>query len=123
MKPNSPLLSFILKYPIKEFPWENQALTDEIVEKAAGFDLFIGEKEFLNQGFGFHIVDDFLKKEIWPYYHYCLTDPDIRNKGSIRLFQKCGFNKHKIIPFVDALKNKRELQLFIKEKPVEFTKN
>jgi aminoglycoside 6'-N-acetyltransferase len=109
---------YIQSCPIKEHPWEDQALSDDIVQEAAGVDLFIGEEALLYQGFGQQIIESFLKEHVWPYYRYCLTDPDIQNEASMRLFQKCGFRKHKEIETLDALKRKAVLQLFIKERPI-----
>jgi len=51
---------FRSKYPIgyvqscllKDHPWDNQDLPDEIVNEAAGIDLFIGEEECLGKGLG-----------------------------------------------------------------------
>ncbi len=109
-------MGYIQSYPIKDHPWECQDLSNEIIQEAAGFDLFIGEKEHLGKGLGCQIIDCFLEEHIWSYYRYCLADPDIQNTASMRLFQKCGFIKHKKIASKDALKRNVTLQLFIKER-------
>jgi aminoglycoside 6'-N-acetyltransferase len=109
-------VGYIQQYPVKEHPWDNLDLSDEMIQESVGIDLFIGEKEFLGKGFGCLIVDNFLKKHVWPYYRYCLADPDIRNAVSIRLFKKCGFKEHKQINSKDALKHPVTLQLLIKQK-------
>lgn len=109
-------VGYVQSYPVKDHPWENQDLPDSVTQKAAGLDLFIGESEYLGKGFGPKIINSFLKEHLWPFYQYCLTDPDIRNEASIRVFQKCGFVEHKKIFSQDALWRSVSLQLFIKEK-------
>lgn len=110
-------VGYIQCYSIKEHPWENQELSDEVVQEAAGIDLFIGEEGSLRKGLGSEVVNRFLEKYIWPFYRYCLADPDVRNETSIRLFQKCGFTEYKQILSKDALHRSVFLQLFIKERP------
>lgn len=109
-------IGYIQSYPIKEHPWENQDLPDEVIQEAAGMDLFIGEEEYVGRGLGCEVVNQFLERQIWPSYRYCLADPDIRNEVSVRLFQKCGFIEHKQIGSKDALQRITSLRLFIKEK-------
>ncbi len=108
-------IGYIQLYPIREHPWDNQDLSEEIVQNAAGFDLFIGEEEFLGKGLGCHIIDSFLDEYIWPKYKYCLADPDVRNKSSIRLFENCGFTKHNQIDSTSPIGEKVRLQLFFKK--------
>jgi RimJ/RimL family protein N-acetyltransferase len=108
-------IGYIQSYPIKEHPWENQDLLPEVVEKAAGFDLFIGEENYLNRGFGCKIVDCFLNVYIWPSYRYCFVDPDICNTASINLFKKCGFTSYQQINGKDGLQRQVTLKLFMKE--------
>jgi aminoglycoside 6'-N-acetyltransferase len=107
-------VGYIQSYPIKEHPWENQDLPRDIVQEAAGIDFFIGEQEYLGRGLGCKIILQFLEKHIWPYYRYCLADPDIRNEASVRLLQKSGFVEHKRILAKDALQQNVSLQLFLK---------
>lgn len=109
-------IGYIQNYPVKDYPWENQKISNEIVQEAAGLDLFIGEEDFLSRGLGYQIIGAFLEKHIWPYYRYCLVDPDSRNETSIRLFQKCGFRKKQQISCRDALRRPVTLQLFIKKR-------
>jgi aminoglycoside 6'-N-acetyltransferase len=109
-------IGYVQCYPVNKHPWDNQDLTDEIIQDSAGIDLFIGEKEFIGKGLGCQILDTFLKRHIWPYYRYCLADPDIRNEVSMCLFKKCGFREHQQINCKDALQRPVTLQLFIKER-------
>lgn len=109
-------IGYIQSCPIKDHPWENQDLSEAIIQKAAGFDLFIGEEAYLNQGLGKQIIECFLEEHIWPDYQYCIVDPDIRNEASMRLFQKCGFIEHKQIETQNALKQPVTLQLLIRKR-------
>ena len=109
-------IGYIQSYPVKDHPWENQDISEEIFQAAAGFDLFIGEEAYLNQGLGKQIIECFLKEHIWPNYQYCFVDPDIRNEASLRLFQKCGFIEHKKIDSHDTLKRSVTLKLLMKKR-------
>lgn len=109
-------IGYIQSCPIQDYPWEGQELPDEIAQEAAGFDLFIGEEEYLGKGVGSQIVDSFLTTHIWPRYRYCLVDPDLRNGASIRLFEKCGFRKHKQIRHQNPLGEQVDLLLYLKRR-------
>lgn len=109
-------IGYIQCYPVKKHPWINQDLAEEIVHASAGIDLFIGEEKLVSIGLGCQILDAFLKNHIWPHYRYCLADPDINNKTSVRFFSKCGFKEHQQIKTEDALHRPVTLQIFIKEK-------
>lgn len=113
---NTKPVGYLQCYPVKKHPWDNQNIPDDVVNDSAGLDLFIGEKERTGKGLGCHILNEFLKKYIWPHYRYCLADPDIRNEASIRLFKKCGFREYQLIKSIDALRHPVSLQLFIKER-------
>lgn len=114
-------VGYIQCYPVKEHPWDNQNLDEEIIQNAAGMDLFIGEKKFIARGLGYQILEAFLKNYIWTRYKYCLVDPDIRNERSIRLFKKCGFHKHQQIRSKDALNRLVTLQLYIQQRPQKYS--
>ena len=112
-------IGYIQSYSLKDHPWENQDLSEETIRKAAGFDLFIGEENYLKKGIGKQIIESFLKEHIWPNYQYCFVDPDIQNIASIRLFQKCGFIEHKQIHSQNALKQPVTLKLMMTTKHIK----
>lgn len=109
-------IGYIQSYPLKDHPWEDQDLSEEIIQEAAGFDLFIGEEAYLNKGLGKQIIECFLEEHIWPSYQYCFVDPDIRNEASLNLFQKCGFTLHQQIVSKNALKQPVTLKLLMKKR-------
>ncbi|HAT7072934.1 TPA: GNAT family N-acetyltransferase [Legionella pneumophila] len=58
----------------------------------AAFDVFIGEKNFLNKGIGSKAIDQFLKEYAHSYTHV-FADPDNTNSAAIRAYEKVGFKK------------------------------
>ena len=58
----------------------------------AAFDVFIGEKQFLNKDIGFKAINQFLKASAIPYTHV-FTDPDSANLAAIRAYEKAGFKR------------------------------
>ena len=66
-------IGYIQSYPLKDHPWENQDLSNKIVQQAAGIDLFIGEEECLGKGLGCEIINYFLEKHIWPFFPILLS--------------------------------------------------
>ncbi len=60
-----------------------------------GYDIFIGEEEYVGKGLGSHIMEQFLKEYVDPYYDACFVDPDPANVSAIRAYEKAGFKKVK----------------------------
>lgn len=58
-----------------------------------GIDLFIGEKEFVNKGFGTKVIVEFLKLCVFnnPEIQYACIDPEVANEKAIYVYQKVGF--------------------------------
>lgn len=110
---NQPL-GYIQKYPIKNHPWDNQEIDEEIIVGSSGLDLFIGEASYTQKGLGKRFVERFLESHVWSEYEHCFIDPDVRNNQSIKLFQKLGFVEHKRINTKNKLGNSVELILMMK---------
>ena len=108
-------IGYLQYYKIKDFPWPQQDFEPKIVNEAAGIDLFIGNRNYIGKGLGQKIVDHFLKSLIWPRFQFCIVDPDQRNLSSIKMFEKSGFIKHKIINSTDATGKPVNLMLMIKQ--------
>jgi len=109
-------IGYIQTYKVFDFPWDNQDLPNEIIKNSAGIDLFIGDAAFLGKGYGYKIIEQFLAKNIWPEFNYCIVDPQIDNVPAIRCYEKLGFKQHKIIGTKDALNIDTNLMLMIKHK-------
>lgn len=106
-------IASVQKYKILDYPWPDMGLSDEIIGHTAGIDFFIGPFSFLRKGFGFKIMNEFLKQKIWPFFEYCIVDPDIKNNASRVFFKKLGFKEHKKIKTKDALEKDVELMLML----------
>jgi len=62
-----------------------------------GMDLFIGEKEYLNKGYGTEIIHKFIDKLFAEFSaKKILIDPAVDNKRAIRCYEKVGFEFEKI---------------------------
>lgn len=111
----SKAIGYIQYYPVKDHPWPKQGFSREIAEQAAGLDLFIGEEQFCGRGYGVEIIEEFLKSYLWPHFRYCIVDPDVGNEASIRLFERVGFQVHKVIHTQAPVGRSVDLQLMILE--------
>jgi RimJ/RimL family protein N-acetyltransferase len=58
----------------------------------AAFDVFLGEKLFLNQGIGSRAITQFLNEYATLYTHV-FADPERTNVAAIRSYEKAGFKK------------------------------
>lgn len=56
----------------------------------AAFDVFIGEKNFLNKGIGCKAIDQFLKEYASSYTHV-FANPDSTNSTAIKAYKNAGF--------------------------------
>lgn len=113
---NEQPVGYIQYYPVRDFPWPNQDLPQDVVQQSAGMDLFIGEPQLLHKGHGQQIIRQFLKEKIWRHFNYCVVDPEINNQTAIDCYKKLGFANHKIISSENALQKKVKLQLMILNK-------
>jgi RimJ/RimL family protein N-acetyltransferase len=65
-------------------------LTNEV---AKGIDLFIGETDYINKGYGTRILKLFLQQYIFhqPEVQCACIDPELYNERAIRTYEKVGF--------------------------------
>lgn len=110
-------IGYVQYYRVLDFPWTDQDIDDEIVKSAVGLDMFIGEPSVIFKGVGSKIIESFLEQIIWPDFSYCFVDPDERNKASVRMFEKSGFQFYKNIETEDALKKAVTLTLMKIKRP------
>jgi len=84
-------VGFIQTYLLADHPeWERALGTGPGV---AGVDLFIADEELLYRGLGPRLLRTFLLDIVFtaPTTTACIACPDIRNRASIRAFEKAGF--------------------------------
>ena len=112
---NKPI-GYLQYYKVKDYPWPNQTLSDEVIENAAGMDLFIGEPEMIGHGMGQTIISQCLQTIIWPRFKYCIVDPDIQNHNAIKCYQKLKFKTYQIVETTDAMNRETQLQLMLLQK-------
>lgn len=108
-------IGYLQYYKVKDYPWPNQTLPDDIIENAAGMDLFIGEPEMIGHGLGQAIISQCLQTIIWPKFKYCIVDPDIQNHDAIKCYQKLKFKTYQAIETTDAMNKAVRLQLMLLE--------
>jgi RimJ/RimL family protein N-acetyltransferase len=103
-------IAFIQSYPVKNHPWPGQHIPDEMVEKSAGIDFFIGEESFLRRGYGTLILQKFIREHLSDF-DFIFADPDRKNTASVAFFQALGFEPYQIIQMKNAVGELREYEL------------
>lgn len=96
-------IGYVQKYAVKDYPWPDQDLPQDIIDHAAGVDIVIGQKDFTAKRLCKSIWPLFLHQHVRPHYTYCIVDPDIHNLVSLKFFQGQGFTVHKDIQTKNAL--------------------
>ena len=84
-------IGFVETYLVSDYPeWEEHV---RVGPGVAGVDLFIGEEAFLHRGLGPQVLRQFVREVVFadPRVHAVVAAPDVRNRPSIRAFEKAGF--------------------------------
>lgn len=115
---NNEPIGYLQHYNVIDYPWPNQAFSQDIIENAVGMDLFIGDPKLIGQGLGQVIITEFLNKYVWPKYRYCVVDPDIHNLAAINCYKKLGFKEHQLIDIADAMNHPVRLQLMVANREI-----
>jgi RimJ/RimL family protein N-acetyltransferase len=63
---------------------------EDLPEKLGGFDIFIGERDYVGLGIGSKAIEQFLDQYAKNYTHV-FADPDVSNIRAIRAYEKAGF--------------------------------
>jgi RimJ/RimL family protein N-acetyltransferase len=65
----------------------------DVESGVAGVDLFIGEEDLIGRGLGPRVLEEFVRDVVLanPATIACVAGPDIRNRASVRAFEKAGF--------------------------------
>ena len=76
----------------------------ELAPGTAGVDLFIGEADLIGRGLGSEVIRTFVAEVVFARTAVtaCIADPDVRNVGSIRAFEKAGFLRVRVFELPDA---------------------
>lgn len=106
-------IGYLQFYKVKDYPWPNQNLAQEIVDSSAGMDLFLGNIDMTGKGFGGKIIQAFINHKIWPEFQYCIVDPDVNNESALRCYEKLNFKEHTTVETEDVLGNPIKLKLLI----------
>jgi GrpB-like predicted nucleotidyltransferase (UPF0157 family) len=106
-------IAFIQSYPVKKHPWPGQNIPDEMLEKSAGIDFFIGEESFLRRGYGTLILQKFIHDHLSDF-DFIFSDPDRKNSASIDFFKSLGFEPYQIIQMNNEIGEAREYELMIR---------
>lgn len=98
---NNQKIGYIQTYLISDYPDYSQYVA--VNECAAGLDLFIGEKEYLNKGLGNIIIRKFLREYVFELTdaQSCIIGPEPNNKVAIKAYEKAGFKYLKTIQIPD----------------------
>ena len=97
------LIGYIQTYRISDHPNYNKYVQAD--ENTAGLDLFIGESDYINKGFGAALLAKFLKEVVFftKEIAKCIIGPEPENKAAIRYYEKVGFQHFKTIFNPDEL--------------------
>ena len=81
---------WIQTYHVADFP---ESWPYDVGEGAAGMDLAIGAPELVGRGIGPAVIRAFVDEVMFadPAVTACVADPDVRNRRSVRAFEKAGF--------------------------------
>jgi RimJ/RimL family protein N-acetyltransferase len=107
---NQAPIAFIQSYSVKNHPWPGQHIPDEMVEKSAGIDFFIGEESFLRRGYGTLILQKFIREHLSDF-DFIFADPDRENVASMAFFKSLGFKPYQVLKMKNALGEWREYEL------------
>lgn len=94
---NQKPLGMVQTYLLQDYPEHADSAG---MVNAVGVDLFIGEPEYIGKGYGSQMLKEFIDKIIRVKYSNIegvIADPSVGNPASIRMFEKAGFVKGKIV--------------------------
>ena len=85
-------VGLIQTYLLADYP--EYAVLIDAGDETAGLDVFLAEASLTGSGLGTHVIRTFVSEVVFARAETqaCLADPDVRNLGSIRAFEKAGFS-------------------------------
>jgi len=109
-------VGLIQTYLLADYP--EYAVLIDAGDETAGLDVFLAEASLTGSGLGTHVIRTFVSEVVFARAETqaCLADPDVRNLGSIRAFEKAGFSA--VGTFVDP--EDRQLHAVMRlERPID----
>ncbi len=99
---NDAPIGLIQTYRIDDFPDYLDLIG--LDEDAAGLDIFIGERDFVQRGLGPQIIRAFLKAVVFERFQVesCVAGPHPLNRVSIAAFRKAGFSQLKKVTDIET---------------------
>lgn len=78
---------------IQTYYIDNQNDFGFTTEICKGIDLFIGDKAYINKGWGTKVLSKFIKSHVFfqSNVQYACIDPELYNERAIRAYEKVGF--------------------------------
>lgn len=90
-------VGYLQFYPVEDEGREEYDFHEEGVTWA--LDLFIGEPSYWNRGYGTRFVNLLLHYLFEQHSaDWVILDPHVDNERAIRVYEKCGFRKLKVLP-------------------------
>jgi len=100
-------IGYIQYYNKQDFPSEYGYNASDLPTNLAAIDWYIGEPEYLRLGIGSGALNLFLEKYVFKDFDAVFVDPDAKNIGAIRTYEKADFIQKKTLNGVIwMLKNK-----------------
>jgi aminoglycoside 6'-N-acetyltransferase len=84
-------IGFIQYYSIGKFPRSFDLKELSWYKNAAAIDVFMGDIDWLNKGYGSSLIKEFIEKIVFIKYDSVVVDPDANNTQAIRAYEKAGF--------------------------------
>ena len=113
-------IGYIQVYKICAYPDYNDYIGAD--KRTAGIDMFIGERHYLNKGFGSGALHQFINQIVFQRQDIdqCLIGPEPTNKAAIRAYQKAGFQYFKTVQIPDQ--NRSEYLMRIDRAGMSFSR-
>jgi ribosomal protein S18 acetylase RimI-like enzyme len=108
---NATPIGYIQYYNVYDFPRDDNVTLEGLPKNLAAIDLYIGEADFVGQGLGPLLIDQFLIHYVWKYFSACFVDVNTSNTQARRAYEKAGFKLIKAVANGKAiwmLRNKNE---------------
>lgn len=90
-------IGYIQYYNIQDFPVEFKDKVIQFPENSAAIDWYIGEEAYTGKGIGPVILNMFVKDYVYKTFEYVFINSDAKNRRAIRVYEKIGFKRFKII--------------------------